>query len=142
MKILAIIFLLIGMICFAFCVRNLFILWGYRKANVKKVNAYLQSTTHEKDVYLSGGKVSSGRFYKHWTEAIYVYRVEGIPYTIRDSSPSRPSEMTKMTKVIYQISNPKRAYFAWFCPLEGIFAAFCGLGALVAFILALIGFFV
>jgi hypothetical protein len=141
MKILAIIFLLIGMICFAFCVRNLVILLGYRKSNTKKVNAYLQNTKHEKDVYLSGGKASSGRFYEHWTEATYIYRVDGVPYTIRDGSPCRPSEMTKMTKVVYQVSNPKRAYFACFCPLEGIFAVFCGLGALIAFILALIGFF-
>ncbi|MBP3555873.1 MAG: hypothetical protein J6K63_09565 [Clostridia bacterium] len=140
MKILAVIFLIIGAICLAFCVRNLVILYGYRKANTKKVNAYLQSTKHEKDVYLSGGKRASGRFYKHWTESVYVYRVDGKPYTIRDSAPGRPSEMTKMTKVVYQVSNPKRAYFAWFCPLERIFAGFCGFGALVAFILAVIGF--
>ncbi|MBQ8418742.1 MAG: hypothetical protein IJY37_00120 [Clostridia bacterium] len=89
---------------------------------------------------MSGGKMATGRFHKHWTESVYVYRVDGKPYTIRDSAPGRPSEMTKMTKVVYQVSNPKRAYFAWFCPLERIFAGFCGFGALVAFILAVIGF--
>ena len=93
------IFLLIGAVCLAFCIRNLVILYGYRKANTKKVNAYLQSTKHEKDVYLSGGKMATGRFHKHWTESVYVYRVDGKPYTIRDSAPGRPSEMTKMTKV-------------------------------------------
>ncbi len=125
MKILAIIFLIIGIVCLGFLVRNVIIVWGYRKANVKKVNAYLQSTTHEKDVYLSGGKVSSGRFYKHWTEAVYVYRVDGVPYTIRDGSPCRPSEMMKITKVIFQKTNPKRAYFAYQFPLEWIYGALC-----------------
>ena len=133
--ILGVIGLSIGSVCLLFLIRNIIILCGFRKRNVKKTMAYLQKTEHKKNAY-SGGK--SGRFYKNWSDASYSYRVDGVVYTISDGSPSKPNEIPTSKQVIYQKPKPKRAYFADGFPMEWLCAAAALLMSLLFMILGIL----
>lgn len=53
---------------------------GFSIGKSNTVRAYLSESNYQKNVY-RGGK--AGRFYKHMTDCVYVYRVDGKPYEIK-----------------------------------------------------------
>ena len=80
---------------------------GFRKNNCNKCKGYLASTSQYRNHYV-GGK--AGRFYKHYLEYVYVYRVNGTEYRISGGVPGVKSNMSQVVDIVYQKKNPKLAY--------------------------------
>ena len=97
----------IGGIIFLIDLYFLFVSLGFRKNNVKKCKGYLENTIQYHDVW-RGGK--SGRFYKHFIDCTYVYRVDGKPYYISDGNPGTKGERKRVVDVIYQKNHPEFSY--------------------------------
>ena len=80
---------------------------GYKKKYCSKCKGYLTNTTQRKNVYI-GGK--NGRFYKHYLNFKYTYRVNGKVYEISDGVPGTKNNINSAVDIIYQKRNPKFAY--------------------------------
>ncbi len=107
----------VSVIMFVLMCRFLFISFGYLKVN--KVKGYLKVCEHKRNVY-KGGK--SGRFYEHWVDSVYMYRVGEKEYSICVQNPGKPNQMEKTVDVIYQIKNPKYSYIKQLTfPLQPLF---------------------
>lgn len=79
----------------------------YRCGKTDTTGAYLKKTHHQRNVY-KGRK--SGRWYKHWTDYVYSYRVDGKEYEISCDGPWLPSALPRVISVTYQTKHPNRAY--------------------------------
>ena len=62
---------------FVLAVQEALSCYGYRERNVETTTGYLKQTKYTKDTIRSvGGKET--RKFKHWTECIYTYTVNGV----------------------------------------------------------------
>ena len=83
------------------------IVWGFRKNNIRTCKGYLVNTLQYRDVYV-GGK--AGRFYKHYLDYEYVYRVNGKEYRISGGVPGAKADLRQSVDIVYQKHKPQRAY--------------------------------
>ncbi len=95
---------------------NFYIWFGFRKSNIKKTNGYLKSTNLERNVYK--GRFN-GRWYKHYTNYVYSYRVNNQEYNIADGTGGTKGILNYTVKIIYQKNKPQRAY------IKGLTIPFC-----------------
>lgn len=82
---------------------------GFRGSRAASTTGWLKASDHRKNVY-SGGK--AGRFYKHWTDCVYVYRVDGREYSVSVGAPGVPGDFSGCARIVYQKKHPQRAYVA------------------------------
>ena len=97
----------VGIALFFLDVYLVYISLGFRKNKCNKCKGYLASTSQYRNHY-AGGK--AGRFYKHYLEYVYVYRVNGTEYRIFGGIPGTKENMNSSVDIIYQKRNPKLAY--------------------------------
>lgn len=107
MIILGVIFLIMSAFLFVLTVKLSVISFHFRPKYCSCCKGYLQKTTQYRNKYV-GGK--NGRWYKHYIDYTYVYRVDGKAYEISDGSPGTKSNLRTSVDVVYQIKNPKYAY--------------------------------
>ena len=84
----------------------IFISVGFRKKHCKRCKGYLVNTIQRKNCYI--GPFS--RFYKHYIEYDYEYRVNGKEYHTSGSGPGVKSNLRQVVDIVYQKNNPKLAY--------------------------------
>ena len=101
--------ILVGSVLFFLDVYFIYISLCFRKNKCAKCNGYLESTNQHKNRYV-GGK--SGRFYKHYLDYIYVYRVNGTEYRISGGVSGTKGNLRSAVDIIYQKNNPKLAYIS------------------------------
>ena len=97
------VFLIIFLIDLYFTVVSL----GYRKKYCAKCKGYLLNTQQRRDVYIGG---ATGRFYKHYLDYKYTYKINGKTYEISDGTPGTKKNIPYCVDIIYQKKNPKFAY--------------------------------
>ena len=97
----------VGSVLFFLDVYFIYISLGFRKTKCAKCKGYLASTNQHKNHYV-GGK--SGRFYKHYLDYVYVYRVNGTEYHISGGISGTKGNIRSAVDIIYQKNNPKLAY--------------------------------
>lgn len=81
--------------------------FGFRKTQCGKCKGYLTNIVQQRDVYVG---VKSGRFYKHYLDYVYVYRISGKEYRISGGVPGMKSNVRQVVDITYQKKNPKFAY--------------------------------
>lgn len=129
-----ILFVILAVFLFLF-IRNVVILYGFRKGNTKKTNGYLNEVKHEKNVYV-GRK--SGRFYKHWVSYTYTYHVNEKSYSVSGGSSGKPDNIQRTVRIIYQKKKPKYAYAENHTfPNQIVYAILFGILTLVSMVLAI-----
>ncbi len=101
------ILLIVGIIIFIIDVYLFFISLNFAKKRCGKCKGFLLNTVQQKNVYV-GGK--SGRFYKHYLNYVYIYRVNGKEYRISGGVSGTKDNISSTADVIYQKNNPKFAY--------------------------------
>ena len=97
----------IGSVLLVLSLPFIYISLGFRFGKMSKTRGYLSQHKHEKNVY-KGGK--AGRWYKHWMEYTYQYRVDGNEYRVNGSNPGKPNEIPKTVLILYQTKHPQYAY--------------------------------
>ena len=80
---------------------------GFRKKQCAKCKGYLANTIQHKNYY-SGG--AGGKFYEHYLDYDYVYRVNGKEYHISGGVHGVRSNISQVVDIVYQKKNPKLAY--------------------------------
>ena len=107
MKFLGSLSLVVGTALFVVTVYLLLVSLGFRKGQCSKCKGYLTATTHHKNKYVGGKR---GRFYKHYSDYVYEYRVNGQTFTISGGIPGTKSNLNHAVEVIYQKRRPQYAY--------------------------------
>lgn len=107
MKIVGYVSLFLGIVLFLYEVYLLIVTVGYGKKRCAKCKGYLRKTMHYKDKYI--GRFV-GRFYKHYTDYVYEYTVNGKKYEIFGGFPGTKNNLNNTVDIIYQQKNPKHAY--------------------------------
>ncbi len=97
----------IGITVLLFDLYLAWISWGFRKNNACKCKGYLANTLQHKNVHV-GGK--GGRFYKHYLDYEYVYRVYGKEYRLSGSVPGTKANLRQSVDIVYQKRKPQHAY--------------------------------
>ena len=97
----------VGIVLFFLDVYFIYIALSFRKNKCNQCKGYLASTNQHKNHYV-GGK--SGRFYRHYLDYVYVYRVNGKEYRISGGVPGTKGNIRSAVDIIYQKNNPQFAY--------------------------------
>lgn len=97
----------VGIVLFLLDVYFVYTSLGFRKSKCNKCKGYLTNTIQHKNHYV-GGK--AGRFYTHYLDYVYVYRVNETAYRIFGGIPGTKGNIGSSVDIIYQKKNPKLAY--------------------------------
>ncbi len=89
-----------------------FFLWvqfnlSYRKKNTAKAGAVLRETNHKKNVRYGFIRTT---FVKNLTKALYIYKVNGVEYGIREEFFATGRQTPRMVPVVYLKRFPRFAY--------------------------------
>ncbi len=79
---------------------------GFRNGKTDIVYGELVESEYRKNIYTRRGR----KWYKHYTNFEYKYKVDGNEYIVSEGSPLRPHNLSRIEKIIYLPNNPKRAY--------------------------------
>lgn len=83
--------------------------YGYRESNVETTTGYLKQTKYARDTIRNvGGKET--RKFKHWTECVFAYTVNGVTYHVKQGLGVPPEQVKQTVRVRYQRNKPQRAY--------------------------------
>ena len=99
--------LFFGILIFVLNLYFFFISCGFRKNQCKKCKGFLRNTIQHENIYVG---MKGGRFYKHFLDYLYVYRVNGKEYSISGGVPGTKRNIRPAVEIIYQKKNPKYAY--------------------------------
>ena len=130
MIILGIICLIMSAFLFVLTVNLSFISFHFRPKYCSCCKGYLQKTTQYRNKYVG---TRNGRWYKHYIDYKYVYRVDGRAYEISGGSPGTKSILRTSVDMVYQTNNPKYAYIK---NLHPPFVPFLMFGSLILFSLS------
>lgn len=99
--------------------------FGWRKSNRAETTGWLSETKHIANYR------TKWRFYKHYVDFVYTYRVNGREYEYRNGAGGTKTELPKSQRIIYQNNHPSIS-----CP-EGFQNIYTGVAVLVAIVAAL-----
>ena len=85
---------------------------GFRKSNLLEVTGYLAKTELLKNVFR--GHPFSGKWYKHWTNYEYTYRINGQQYSICGGRPGQKKALPQSITIAVQKDAPKNAVIPQF----------------------------
>lgn len=80
---------------------------GFRNGNLIYVTGYLEKTETLKKVFR--GHAITGKWHKYWTEYVYVYRIDGQPYSICGGRSGQKKDLPRSVTVAAQKNAPKNA---------------------------------